>query len=90
MRVKSDVPVKMAVQKEASFEPVTCPIELLATGGRGGHTDTAIQIPRRLNFQYVGYLVCLSANNMTVAFYAVDILMSRIVYYLICLYVLVV
>ena len=38
--------------------------------------------------KYVGYLFCLSANNMTVAVYT--FLMSRCLYYLICWYVLVV
>ena len=38
----------------------------------------------------VGYLFCLSANTMTVSIYAVDILMCRSSYYLICWYVLVV
>ena len=40
--------------------------------------------------KYVGYLFCLSANNMNVAVYAVDILMSIYLYILIYWYVLVV
>jgi len=41
-------------------------------------------------YAFLNLCLGLSANNMTVAIYAVDILMSRSLYHLICWYILVV
>ena len=60
VKAQTDVPVIVAVHREASGDPTTCLIELLATGAQPaveGHTGTAEQIHRMLDICFACQLI---------------------------------